>query len=101
MNSFMHLKSVEWTRRPGPLLMTFALILLMASGAFSFVPGSTSESRASPLPGSIVNSKDLLRENSEPSMQVAPVLDHSVVNRDGRLAEPEPSSPMSPAYHHV
>ena len=101
MNNFMNLKSVEWAIWAGLLLLGLASILLVTGAAFRLAPGSMSESNASTLPGSIANSTELLREKTELSVQVMPVLDHSVVNREGILAEPEPSSPMSSAYYHV
>lgn len=101
MNNFMNLKSVEGAVWSGLLLLALASILLVTGAAFLLAPGSMSESKASTLSGSMVNSTELLRENTELSMQVVPVLDHSVVNREGILAEPEPSSPMSSAYYHV
>lgn len=101
MNYSMNLKSVEGAVWSGLLLLGLASILLVTGAAFRLAPGSMSESRESTLSGFIVNSTELLREKIELSMQVVPVLDHSVVNREGILAEPEPSSPMSPAYYHV
>lgn len=101
MDNFVHLKSVEWTRRPGLLLLALASILIVVSAAFAFTPGSMSESKTATLPGPVVNSTELLRDKAERSMQMVPVIDHSVVNREGILAEPDPSSPMSPAYYDV
>lgn len=101
MNNSLNLKSVEGAVWSGLFFLGLISILLVASAIFPLATALMNESNASTLPSPSANSTKSLRENTELPMQVLPVLDHSVVNREGILAEPEPSSPMSPAYHHV
>lgn len=88
MNNSLNLKSVEGAVWSGLFFLGLVSILLVASAIFPLASASMSESNASTLPGPIGHS-------------TVPLLDHSVVNREGVPAEHEPSSPMSAAYFHV
>lgn len=101
MNNSLNFKSVEGAVWLGLLLLGLASILLVANAIFPLATASMSEANASTFSDPFASSTVPLRAHTEPNLQLVPVFDHSVVNREGIPVEPEPSSPISPAYFHV
>ena len=104
----MHLQTVlayvqtDW-RTSGHKVKWLALVLILFGIALQFIPISLSETKAIIRPGANVNFETISggRETELSAKQGVPLLDHSVVNRNGIQLEPDPSSPMSPAYYHI